>query len=432
MTQYTVTVHCINPQNMAYYPCAKNTMIDMDFERDYLPGVVAAEMGDCQEPEALKAQAIAARSFAYQYILKNAAIYDTGKAQAFLAALAASKNYTAHRKAVEDTAGIIVCYNGKPANTHYSAANGGYVRKSSNAWEPGGYPDPWDDGALSGHGSGMSQRGAKNAAKQGKSYAEILQFYYPSTELKGDYGKGEVVAKQPYETAPNGGMSEVDNTQDASKIIAYARAQVGKPYKLGASGPDRFDCSGLTKRAVQQIGLDWYHGATTQWTRGSQNGVTTLYGYWAASGLIATMPQDRVCFLFNQKAGKMAHVAIYDPVRKSVIQAGGYLGKGVHENPFADCRKYFTHWATLWDGIGWQAAVGAPEAYEPAFPTLRKGDDGEEVKTLQNLLNQNGAKLTVDGRFGNLTRDAVIAYQKANGLKVDGIAGQQTWTSLTA
>ena len=35
-----------------------------------------------------------------------------------------------------------------------------------------------------------------------------------------------------------------------SKIIDFARLQVGKPYVFGKSGPDSFDCSGLTKRAA--------------------------------------------------------------------------------------------------------------------------------------------------------------------------------------
>ena len=51
-----------------------------------------------------------------------------------------------------------------------------------------------------------------------------------------------------------------------SKMISFARLQVGKPYVFGRSGPDSFDCSGLTKRAAAQIGLDLYHGATTVWT----------------------------------------------------------------------------------------------------------------------------------------------------------------------
>lgn len=420
-----ITVHVINDKNMAYYPCPKNTMKEMDFERDYMPGVVAGEMGDCTEPEALKAQAVAARSFAYQYILKNAAIYDTSKAQAYVASRAVSSRYMPHIQAAKDTDGIILTFNGKPCNTHYSASNGGYVRKSSNAWESGGYPDPYDDGELDGHGSGMSQRGAENMAKAGKTYAEILAFYYPGTVLMGDYGKTVIMPND------NQAETEVESVESASKIISYARAQLGKPYRLSASGPSAFDCSGLTKRAVQQIGLDWYHGATTQWLRGSQSGKATQYGYWKASGTIDTMPENEICFLFHLKNGKMAHVAIYDPVKKSVIQAGGYLGKGVHENPFKDCRKYFTHWAILRDETG-----TTPPTVSRG--TLRKGDglpdvvQGELVKVLQNLLNQNGAALKVDGKFGKLTEKAVKAYQTLHGLKVDGIIGPDSWDSLLA
>ncbi len=38
-----------------------------------------------------------------------------------------------------------------------------------------------------GHGLGMSQRGAMEMAKQGKTYTEILEFYYPNTELSDEY-----------------------------------------------------------------------------------------------------------------------------------------------------------------------------------------------------------------------------------------------------
>ena len=58
--------------------------------------------------------------------------------------------------------------------------------------------------------------------------------------------------------------------------------------------------------------------------------------------------------------------------------------------------------------------------------------DKETVKTLQELLNQNGASLTVDGIFGAKTQQAVKDYQKAKGLAVDGIVGKNTWGALTA
>ena len=61
---------------------------------------------------------------------------------------------------------------------------------------------------------------------------------------------------------------------------------------------------------------------------------------------------------------------------------------------------------------------------------LSKGDKGETVKQLQELLNKFGYKLVVDGDFGNLTENAVKDFQSKNGLTVDGLAGQQTLSEL--
>lgn len=61
---------------------------------------------------------------------------------------------------------------------------------------------------------------------------------------------------------------------------------------------------------------------------------------------------------------------------------------------------------------------------------LRKGNKGEEVKTLQRLLNAFGAKLSVDGDFGQKTFAELQSYQKKNNLEVDGICGKMSWNSL--
>ena len=74
------------------------------------------------------------------------------------------------------------------------------------------------------------------------------------------------------------------------------------------------------------------------------------------------------------------------------------------------------------------------DAGNPYFITdrlLKRGSKGESVKWLQWELNaQNGANLNIDGDFGEKTEQAVRAYQKAKGLEVDGIAGNQTIKSL--
>lgn len=64
------------------------------------------------------------------------------------------------------------------------------------------------------------------------------------------------------------------------------------------------------------------------------------------------------------------------------------------------------------------------------IPTLRIGSRGASVKTLQSILNEHGAHLTVDGIFGNLTKLAVISFQGLNDLQKDGIVGRKTWEKL--
>lgn len=61
---------------------------------------------------------------------------------------------------------------------------------------------------------------------------------------------------------------------------------------------------------------------------------------------------------------------------------------------------------------------------------LKKGSKGEQVKTLQRLLNAFGENLTVDGDFGSKTHSALWSYQAKNDLEVDGICGKNTWNSI--
>ena len=53
-----------------------------------------------------------------------------------------------------------------------------------------------------------------------------------------------------------------------------------------------------------------------------------------------------------------------------------------------------------------------------------------DTRYAQQLLNQYGYKLDVDGIYGPKTQAAVRKFQKANGLAVDGILGKNTWAAL--
>jgi len=216
-----------------------------------------------------------------------------------------------------------------------------------------------------------------------------------------------------------------------SNIVTFARAQVGKPYVFGRSGPDSYDCSGLTLRAVAQIGLAFYHGATTQWLRGHQDGTATRYGYWGASGTIDTLPPDKIALLFNKNKQDdsrlvMEHTGIYDGAGR-VIQAGGQY-RGVSDKPIN--KKRWSHWATL--SKTWEDRDMA-DADEGGFQ-MRRGSKGAAVKDLQTGLIRLGYDLGrygADGDFGQATEAAVKKFQADNRLPVDGAWDAECQERLT-
>src|SRR5215469_1599630 len=54
----------------------------------------------------------------------------------------------------------------------------------------------------------------------------------------------------------------------AGAAIAWARAQIGKPYLWGGTGPDAFDCSGLVMDAWQSAGISLPRTSQEQWAAG--------------------------------------------------------------------------------------------------------------------------------------------------------------------
>ena len=65
-------------------------------------------------------------------------------------------------------------------------------------------------------------------------------------------------------------------------------------------------------------------------------------------------------------------------------------------------------------------------------PTLKKGSKGEAVKNLQKFLTWYGIKLTADGEFGGNTYNALVVFQKTEGIGADGVYGNQSYTKAKA
>ena len=97
----------------------------------------------------------------------------------------------------------------------------------------------------------------------------------------------------PGPTPPPSG-NEPPVSPDAGAVVAFARAQLGKPYVFAAAGPDTFDCSGLTMAAWASVGVRKPHYS------GSQAAISPKIAY------SQLQPGDIVVFY-----GDLHHVGLY-------------------------------------------------------------------------------------------------------------------------
>lgn len=131
---------------------------------DYLVSVVGAEVSPSWPMDALKAQAIAARSYALVHYFRPAnPLYDLGNTQRWQVYRGIKDEWNTTRQAVQETSGVFLSYKGGVVESMYAASD----EIVSNVFG----------------GRGMSQNGALQMAQQGYNYQEILGNYYPGTGL---------------------------------------------------------------------------------------------------------------------------------------------------------------------------------------------------------------------------------------------------------
>ncbi|PJE52263.1 hypothetical protein COV28_00550, partial [candidate division WWE3 bacterium CG10_big_fil_rev_8_21_14_0_10_48_23] len=125
--------------------CDKSKKIKVDgygsilLEDDYLMGLgeMPASWGSSSNKgmEALKAQVVAARSYALNYVAVNGSICTTQSCQVFLGP--GAKEGTAWETAVNATCGKVLKYGGSTIAAYYASTAGGYTLSSQEVW--GGY-----------------------------------------------------------------------------------------------------------------------------------------------------------------------------------------------------------------------------------------------------------------------------------------------------
>lgn len=138
------------------------------FMEDYMLGVLPYEMDNSFPLEALKAQAVAARTYALKKMTTQAATYDVVDTTSDQVYNGTPSGNERCRQAVQETSGIIGMVGGEYMASYYTASNGGQTESAQNAWGSGSYSylqikdDPYD-------------------LRNGASIAKSVTFYHNGT-----------------------------------------------------------------------------------------------------------------------------------------------------------------------------------------------------------------------------------------------------------
>jgi hypothetical protein len=154
---------------------------------EYLKGVVPKEVSPYWPPEALRAQAVAARSYAstrHAHGDEGADVCTTTHCQVW-----SPLHYETTDQAVDDTHGVAATFEGSIIYAFFFGHCDGHTRNSEQVW--GGYLPycrsvscPCGYSSMFGHGVGMCQQGARTLAEMGYAYEDILEHYYTGVEVQ--------------------------------------------------------------------------------------------------------------------------------------------------------------------------------------------------------------------------------------------------------
>lgn len=236
-----------------------------DMETDYLPGVVACEHQNAP-PEALKAQAIAARTYAYFHIAQDGEIADGQNKQVYTCDRSSRPILQKHRDAVQATSGQVIHHNGiviaafyvagaKPTTANCvpsdsdkaGAATEQYVTynegKSGSAVSPSslGHPaNPANRGCLSQHGASCLD------STRGYGFKQILRYYY-GADIDLITASGSCVVGPSPDAA-------VDAGPDGSASDGGADLAAGcDPQRCSAQGSGYMCCAGRCIDATRDL-----------------------------------------------------------------------------------------------------------------------------------------------------------------------------------
>ncbi len=166
------------------------------------------------------------------------------------------------------------------------------------------------------------------------------------------------------------------------------------------------------------------HAGRGQW-KGITSGNSSFIGIEAENSGKSDDPWPEV----QMDAYRRGVAAILTKIGEDAEMCCGHkewaLPKGRKPDPTFDMNAFRADVAAIMAGTGPVRPL-IPAADSQSRPTLRRGDRGDPVKTVQAKV---GAQV-VDGKFGPNTEAAVRRFQAEKGLVPDGIVGPRTWAAI--
>ena len=225
-------------------------------------------------------------------------------------------------------------------------------------------------------------------------------------------------------------------------------------HSVGCKGTNRdrwrrWNVSGLKKCANAIIDthgimqtLDW---DVRPWLSGSGskgNANDTCVGFEICEPSAAKDTPEAANYLYNCVVYLCTELCRMYAIHPREIKCHAELHREGRASNHADVNHWWGKPGTSWEtytmprlrhDVAARLGYDLMEGIDIMSQIIKKGMSGEAVRALQEMLNQLGYSCgTADGVFGSKTLAAVMAFQLAEGLTADGIAGPATLTVLAA
>ncbi len=436
----------------------------------YLYGVVPYEMSNSYPVEALKAQAVSARTYAMR-AKRSGGSYDVTDNTTSQVFRGYTSSYANAIRAVDETKGVCLMSGGSYAQCYYTASNGGQTESAKNIWGGGASylmvrDDPYDlenpssivrSGSVPKEGTAISAALAEKILRAaGLSDARIVsvnaaelhtpRYAAPSrtyTKLRLNVtfsANGETRVKDVnldtygdletfFGLSINSGSNEIIGLTEKDDAFALSFRRFGHGVGMSQRGAQWMALSYGKK--YSEI-LDFYYPGTSRQRLSLSESLRTGGSVEPTITPVPVESADGYTTLQEGDSGE-AVKALQTRLKELGFFTGTPLGN-YKSLTVAAVRAYQAKNGLTVDGVASPAlqkrifeetlpgVTPAPTA-EPSGETLRYGSTGEAVKAIQRKLKELGCfDGSIGGNYLAKTEAAVKAFQSANGLTADGIA----------